>query len=87
MMEGSLSFPRKSDMKPLGESRSQAVRRFFALEHTLQSKDQFKELKSVLDEYFEMGHAEPVPYSDLNKPPEEVQCFLTYPDTMVQFTY
>ena len=39
-----VSLPRKADAKPLGESRSQAVRRFLYLERSLHSKNQFKEL-------------------------------------------
>ena len=37
-------LPRKQDAMPLGESRSQAVRRFLSLERALHSKGQFKEV-------------------------------------------
>ena len=62
-------LPRKSESKPLGESRSQAVRRFLTFERSLHSKGLFPEIKAVMDEYFDMGHAEPVPVADLEKPP------------------
>ncbi len=50
-------LPKKPKSKPLGESRSQAVRRFLSLEKSLCSKGQFKE---------EMEHAEPVPLIELS---------------------
>ena len=65
-------LPRKANLAPLGESRSQAVRRFFSLERSLRFKGQFSEVDSVIGEYFEMGHAEPVPVSALDKAENEV---------------
>ena len=56
----------------LGESRSQVVRRFFALERSLNCKGRFDEVNEVVKEYFELGHAEPVPRSDMNKPVDQV---------------
>ena len=58
-------LPRKPHAKPLGESRSQAVRRFLALECSLRSKNQFDTFHAVMEEYFEMGHAEPIPAAEL----------------------
>ena len=58
--------------KPFGESRSQAVRRFLSLERSLHSKGQFKAFSDVMEEYFQMNHAEPVPTADLEKPQQEV---------------
>ena len=55
-------------MNPLGESRSLAVRRFLTLERSLRSKNCFEDFSAVIEEYFEMGHAEPVPLSDLELP-------------------
>ncbi len=65
-------LPRKPGLEELGESRSQAVRRFLALERSLHSKKQFAEFADVVNEYFTLGHAEPVPVTDTNKPPSEV---------------
>ena len=51
----------------IGESRSQAVRRFASLEKSLTRKGCFQELDSVMQEYMELGHAEKVPNEDLDK--------------------
>ena len=56
----------------LGESRSQAVRRFLSFERSLNSKNQFVEFDAVMQEYFCMQHAEAVPPEDLVKPPSKV---------------
>ena len=65
-------LPKKPDAKPIGESRSQAVRRFLSLERSLHAKNQFNEFGSVMKEYLDMGHAELVPPSDLEKPQHQV---------------
>ena len=65
-------LPKRSDAKQLGESRSQAVRRFTHFERSLHAKGIFPEFKDVIDEYFDMGHAEPVPEANLEKPPHKV---------------
>ena len=65
-------LPKKPHAKSLGESRSQAVRRFLSLERSLYAKEQFDEFDSVMDEYFEKGHAELVPLDDLEKSLQDV---------------
>ena len=65
-------LPRKPAAKPLGESRSQAVQRFLSLEHSLHCKGQFTDFNTVMQEYFDIKHAESVPTVDLNKPAESV---------------
>lgn len=65
-------LPKRENVKPLGESRSQAIHRFLALERTLHSKNQFQEFGAVMKEYFDLGHAERVPREDLDKPAREV---------------
>ena len=62
----------KTDVTPLGESRSLAVRRFKALERLLRAKSQYDEFTVAMREYFEMGHTEPVPTSELKRPCNEV---------------
>ena len=65
-------LPRRPGVKPLGESRSQAVRRFTMLEHSLLKKNQHTKLDAVMREYLDLGHAELVPIEDLKKPQTEV---------------
>ena len=62
-------LPKKLEADPLGESRSQAVRRFLSLERSLRNKGQFQEFATAMDE---MAHAELVPEADLQKPCSEV---------------
>ena len=63
-----MPLPQKPDKKTLGESRSQAVRRFLTLEHSLRYKGQFEEVDAIIQEYFENRHAEVVPNTDREKP-------------------
>ena len=65
-------LPRNPKSQSLGESRSQAVRRFLSFERSLHSKGCFPEFKIVMDEYFDQGHAELVPVADFEKPSHSV---------------
>ena len=65
-------LPRRPDARPIGESRSQAVRRFLALESSLHRKDKFREVDAVVQEYLTLGHAEVVPIEDADKDPSTV---------------
>ena len=65
-------IPKKPSPPSLGESRSQAVRRFLSLKRSLRSKGEFNALDSVIQEYFHLKHAEPVADADLDKPVEQV---------------
>ena len=65
-------LPKKHDVKPIGESRSQAVCRFLSLERTLRAKNQFDKFGEVMKEYFDLGHAELVPPEELNLPTSAV---------------
>ena len=65
-------LPRRSDVKPIGESRSQALRRFLALERSPNHKGCFQEVNTVIQEYFYLGHAQEVPNQDLDKDPCKV---------------
>lgn len=60
-------LPKKPGAKPLGESRSQAVRRFLSFERSLHSRGHFQEFEAVMDKYFQAGHAELVPKADSEK--------------------
>ena len=66
-----VKLPKRENSKPLGESRTQAVRRFISLERSLYSKVQREEFNSVMEEYFELKHADIIPQADLEKPPDQ----------------
>ena len=68
----------KTDVTPLGESRSLAVERFKVLERSLRVRAQFDEFIIAMREYFEMGHAESVPASELERPCNEVYYLLMH---------
>ena len=65
-------LPKRSLETDLGESRSQAVRRFLSFERSLHAKGSFPEVRKVIDEYLVDDHAEEVPIADLEKPVQEV---------------
>ena len=65
-------LPKKPDAEAIRESRSQAVRRFQALERSLVRKGRFPEFDAVMREYLDLGHAEKVPIEDMEKDPSEV---------------
>ena len=66
-----VQLPKNPQSKQLGESRSSAVRRFHSLERSLYTKGRFKEFAAVVNEYFDLKHAEQVPPADLGKPHNE----------------
>ena len=49
-----------------------AVRSFPSLERSLCSKRNFGTFNDVMNEYFQQGHAKPIPSKDLKKKHEEV---------------
>uniref|UniRef100_A0A1X7VJB4 Peptidase aspartic putative domain-containing protein n=1 Tax=Amphimedon queenslandica TaxID=400682 RepID=A0A1X7VJB4_AMPQE len=65
-------LPRKLNIASIGELKSQAIRRFLALERNLNSKGKFSEVESVMLEYLKLGHAEEVPIKDFDKPTDKV---------------
>ena len=60
-------LPKKPGAGVIGESRSQAVRHFHALERSLIYKGRFQEFNAVMQEYLTLGHAEKVPVEDMEK--------------------
>ena len=66
-----MPLPIKPNAAPLGECRGRAIRRFRNLEKSLYAKEQFKEFADCINKDFELGHAEPVPPSEVPKPHEE----------------
>lgn len=67
-----VTLPKKQDSKPLGESRSQAVRRFQILERSLHRRHKFHEVEQIMQEYMSLGQAEQVPDQDLEKDCQEI---------------
>ena len=65
-------LPKNPSAKPIGESRSQAVRRFFSLEQSLNTRGGFKEFNEVMQEYLDLGHAEMVPIAAIERLPDSV---------------
>ena len=65
-------LPKRQQCEPLGESQSKAVRRFLNLERVLLNRSEAQEFHSVVQEYFDLNHAEKVPPNELEKPPEQV---------------
>ena len=63
-------LPKDPNARSIGESRSQAVKRFLSLERSLNSKGCFQEFNTVMQEYLDLGHAEAVPTPDLEKLPK-----------------
>ena len=56
-----VTLPRKKDLPSLGTSRPQAVQRFLSNERSVQHKGTWAAFQSVIREYVDLGHAEPVP--------------------------
>ena len=67
-----VTLPKRPLQTKLGESRSQAVRRYLAFERSTRSKGLFPQVQEVVHEYFEQEHAEEVPQADLEKPQDQV---------------
>ena len=63
---------RRDQYNPLGESRSQVVQQFQMLERSLHQKQRFCEVDQVIEEYMDLGHAEPVPEQDMKKDQQNV---------------
>ena len=61
----SVSLPRKHDTPSLGSSRQQAIQRFRSNEASIIRKNTYEPFQSVVQEYFDLGHAELVPATSL----------------------
>ena len=68
-------LPKNPSSKPLGKTRSTAVRRFLSLERSVHAKNQFVEFAAMMNKYVDLKHAELVPATDLKKPPQETFYF------------
>ena len=56
-----IPLPKKANVIQLGESRSKAAKRLLNLKQSLTAKRSSSMLIKAMHEYFETGHAEPVP--------------------------
>ena len=65
----------KADAGPLGESRMQVINRFSILKRLVRTNGQLKHFTNAVREYLYMGHAEPIPASDITKPDAKVYYF------------
>ena len=68
-----VALPRKDPTPTLGSSRPQAMRRYLQNKSSLTRKGKWQDFDKAVKEYSVMGHAEPVPVQDLDKPAD--QCF------------
>ncbi len=64
-------LPKKDPVPVLGESRRNAVRRYHQNERSLTKKGTWLNFHESVCEYVLLNHAEPVPPSDLKKPPSD----------------
>ena len=65
----SVALPRRSDCPPLGASRKQSLQRYTANERSILRKGTWKAFQAVVQEYLDLGHAEPVPDSQMTRSP------------------
>ena len=63
-----VTLPRIPDHEPLGESRPQAVQRFFSTERTSMARKDLPKVQEQLQGYLDAGHAEKVPHHELLLP-------------------
>ena len=59
-----VTLPRRPDMKPLGDSRTQALSRFLSNEKSVLRRKIWEPFQKVVQSYLDLGHAKPVPASD-----------------------
>ena len=56
-----VTLPKSETMDALGESRSQAHSRFLSNERSIIKRGIYKDFQAVVQQYLDLGHAEPVP--------------------------
>ncbi len=61
-----VSLPFKNDPPSLGDSRKQALSRFFHNERSLKSKGKLTAFNEALQEYLTLGHAHVIPFHELH---------------------
>ena len=68
-----VTLPKKGQDLILGESRSQAVKRFHSYERSLLQKGNWKKFQDIIQEYLDLGHAQQVTEAELKTP--VVDCY------------
>ncbi len=66
-----VTLPRKPDAPKLGNSRAQALQRFFSNEKSLIRRGNWEAFQQVVQEYLDLGHAKLVPFPALQLSSEE----------------
>ena len=66
-----MSLTKKTCPPALENSRDRAVKRYLHSERSLSRSGKWKDVKDVMEEYFQLGQAERVPCKDLLKPDSE----------------
>ena len=59
-----VTLPRKPDMQPLGDSRTQALSRYLSNERSIIKRKIWEPFQEVIQGYLDLDHAEPVSASD-----------------------
>ena len=59
-----VTLPKKPELFPLGDSKTQAVNRYLSNERSLLRKNVWEPFQAVVQQYLDLGHAEEVPPSD-----------------------
>ena len=68
-----VKLPKKSDVPPLGDSRSQALSRYINNERSILRRDVWEPFQEVVQSYLDLGHAELIPPSE---PSPQTQYYL-----------
>ena len=63
-----VTLPRRAEAPPLGESREQALKRFKANERSVLHKGTWDKFQAVIQEYLDLGHAQPVSTQEMTLP-------------------
>ena len=78
-----VALPKKSGHQALGEFRQQAINRYYNNERSLHKHGNWDKFQSVVQEYFDLGHAEQVSDQDVSKVGPTIYPSLT--DLLIHF--
>ena len=56
-----VALPKREDVPLLGDSRPQALARYVTHERSILKRNSYQPYQAVMQEYFDLGHAEPIP--------------------------